>query len=136
MPQKPCNEYASTSEISITLGPVVTYCWQVTNNTHLSLDTHNLIDSKQGVILEGSSLPLNPGQALAQPLQFDASLSNQSTWTAHNPGPVDIANDGGEDTVAFSDDVCADRFENALQAENARLGLRSSASAMSHCMRS
>lgn len=78
-------ECSSISEISVTPGSVVTYCWQVTNNTNLTLDTHDLIDSEQGVILEGSSLLLNPGQTIfiTQPLQVDANLTNQSTWTAY-----------------------------------------------------
>jgi hypothetical protein len=83
---------ADTSEISVAPDTAVTYCFEISNNTAITLTQHNLIDSHLGVILDDFGFALTPGASifLTQTAVITATTTNTATWAAYNPGPVDI----------------------------------------------
>jgi len=83
---------ADTSEISVAPDTAVTYCFEITNNTAITLTQHGLIDSHLGVILDDFGFTLTPGASifLTQTAVITQTTTNTATWTAYNPGPVDI----------------------------------------------
>jgi hypothetical protein len=83
---------ATTSEISVAPDTAVTYCFEVTNNTTITLTQHDLIDSHLGVILDDFSFTLTPGASifLTQTAVITATTVNTATWTATGLDPADV----------------------------------------------
>jgi hypothetical protein len=83
---------ATTSEISVAPDTAVTYCFEVTNNTAITLTQHDLIDSHLGVILDDFSFTLTPGASifLTQTAVITATTVNTATWTATGLDPADV----------------------------------------------
>jgi hypothetical protein len=83
---------ALTDAITIESDTAVTYCYEVTNTGLTTLTRHDLEDSQLGVILKGFPYSLIPGASafLTQTVWITQSVVNSATWTAYNPGPVDV----------------------------------------------
>ena len=84
---------ADTDEIDVAQGTAVTYCFEVTNTGPTTLTLHDVGDSELGVILDGFSFSLSPDQTifLTQTAIITQTTVNAATWTAYNPGPLDVA---------------------------------------------
>jgi len=80
----------------------VTYCFAVTNTGPLALSRHDLVDSHLGVILDGLPFTLLPDASvfLTQTAIITQTTINSATWTAYNPGPVDVVTATDTATVA------------------------------------
>jgi hypothetical protein len=87
------SECAEDTEIVVPPGTPVTYCFEITNSGNFTLGLHDLIDDHLGVILDGFSFSLQPGMSvfLTQTAVIENDTTNTATWTAYNPGPVDVA---------------------------------------------
>ena len=120
---------ATTSEISVVPDTAVTYCFEVINNTAITLTQHDLIDSHLGVILDDFSFTLTPGASifLTQTAVITATTVNTATWTATGLDPADVfvATDTATvtvvppsisfaKTVGTDSSVCADASEIAV----------------------
>ncbi|MGH2536739.1 MAG: DUF7507 domain-containing protein, partial [Candidatus Promineifilaceae bacterium] len=83
---------ASEDEVSVPAGTEVTYCYEVTNTGAVTLTLHDLDDSELGAILDALPYSLVPGASafLTQSAVIDADTVNTATWTAYNPGPIDV----------------------------------------------
>jgi hypothetical protein len=88
---------------TITLPPGggdVFYCYEVTNTGDHALNQHTLVDDQLGTILSGFTYHLSPGASafLTQSAMITATTVNTATWTASNPGPIDVvvASDSAE----------------------------------------
>jgi hypothetical protein len=89
---------ADTNEISVPPNTAVTYCFEITNDTAITLTRQHLVDGHLGVLLNDESITLLPGASmfLTQTAVITQTTVNTATWTAYNPGPVDVF----EDTAA------------------------------------
>ena len=88
---------ATTDEISVTAGTDVYYCYEVTNSGNLTLYLHDLADSELGTLFASLPYTLTPGSSVdtvAAGLTISATITattvNTATWTAYNPGPIDV----------------------------------------------
>lgn len=83
---------ATTDEISVTANTTVYYCFEVTNNTTITLTRHDLVDSHLGVILDDFNFALTPQSSafITQSVVITETTVNSATWTAYNPGPIDV----------------------------------------------
>jgi hypothetical protein len=83
---------ADTNEISVAPDTAVTYCFEVSNNTAITLTQHDLIDSHLGVILDDFGFTLTPGASivLTQTAVITQTTTNTATWTAFGPDPADV----------------------------------------------
>jgi hypothetical protein len=85
---------ATTSNISVSAGATVYYCYTVTNNTLSTLATHSLSDDKLGALMANVAQSLAPGAstntvALGKTVTatINDTTTNNATWTAHTePG--------------------------------------------------
>lgn len=95
------SECASTAEIVVPAGTAVTYCYQVSNTGLTTFSRHDLADSELGTILDGLSFNLLPGASafITQTAVITQTTSNTATWTAYNPGPVDVVTASDSATV-------------------------------------
>lgn len=82
---------ATTSDISVSAGTTVYYCYTVTNNTSSTLVTHSLTDDKLGAVLTDVAADLAPGAStntvtLGKTVSavIDSTTTNNATWTADN----------------------------------------------------
>ena len=93
---------ALTDAIDVSEGTAVTYCFAVTNTGPLALSRHDLVDSHLGVILDGLPFTLLPDASvfLTQTAIITQTTINSATWTAYNPGPVDVVTATDTATVA------------------------------------
>ena len=82
---------------SIVVGPgtLVVYCHTVENTGGVSLSRHDLVDSELGTVLNNFPYTLVPGASafLTSSTTVSETTANNATWTAYNPGPVDVAVD-------------------------------------------
>jgi hypothetical protein len=114
------NVCASTQVITVPAGVVVTYCYEIINNTALTLTRHTLHDNRLGTLLNNFSYALAPGASafITQSATITQTTINTATWTAYNPGPTDthVATDtarvtvGGlvlHKTVGLDPEICA-----------------------------
>jgi hypothetical protein len=94
---------ATTSDITVAPDTHVTYCYKVTNGTPITLTRHTLVDSELGTILSSLPYALAPQASafLTQTALIAETTTNRATWTAYNPGPVDVheASDSATVTV-------------------------------------
>jgi hypothetical protein len=83
---------ALTDEINVDPDTAVTYCFEITNSTPVTLTRHTLVDSHLGAILSDFTFTLAPGASifLTQTALITQPTVNTATWTAYNPGPVDL----------------------------------------------
>ncbi|MHB1317469.1 MAG: DUF7507 domain-containing protein [Anaerolineae bacterium] len=83
---------AGTSDIAVAPGTVVTYCYSVTNTGAITLTRHTLVDSELGVVLNDFPYLLAPQASafLTETATIAETTTNTATWTAYNPGPVDV----------------------------------------------
>lgn len=95
---------AANSEITVTAGSEVTYCFQVANTGAVTLTLHELVDSQMGTILSAFPYALAPGASafLTQTIPITATTVNTATWTASNPGPVDVVSASAVATVTVA----------------------------------
>lgn len=99
------NLCAKTSNLTLPVGGGdVTYCYRVTNTGNIALTRHTLVDDHIGTILTGFPFTLQPGNSvfLTSTVQITATTVNSATWTAFNPGPVDVVQ--GTDSATASID--------------------------------
>ncbi len=88
---------AATDTINVPVGTDVYYCYEVTNNSAVTLSLHTLDDSELGNIFGNFAYDLGPGDSVST---VDAGLeisttittdtTNVGTWTAFNPVTYDI----------------------------------------------
>lgn len=73
-------------------GGEVFYCYEVTNTGDHALNQHTLVDDQLGTILSGFTYHLSPGASafLTQSAVITTTTVNTATWTASNPGPIDV----------------------------------------------
>jgi hypothetical protein len=76
-------------------GDNVRWCYEITNNTGVTLTRHDLASSRFGAILSNFSFSLMPGAKAFITRVEDAvgARVETATWTSYNPGPVDLASD-------------------------------------------
>lgn len=96
------NSCATAEEISILPETAVTYCYTVTNTGQLSLTRHSLVDDQLGAILTDFPFTLVPGASafITQTAVILTDTINAATWTAFNPGPIDVVT--ATDTVTVT----------------------------------
>jgi hypothetical protein len=84
---------ALTTSIDVPAGTQVFYCYTVINTGDVTLNLHNLVDSKLGPIFLGFPFALAPGASvntvaagLSISAIIDVPTTNVATWTAYNQG--------------------------------------------------
>ena len=83
----------SNEEPNLPLGGRATYCYRVTNTGNVALTRHSLVDDMLGTVWSDHSVTLLPGAStyVTQTAVIQRNTVNNATWTAFNPGPVDVA---------------------------------------------
>jgi hypothetical protein len=83
---------ATTEAITVTAGTLVTYCYEVTNTGPVTLTRHTVTDSELGVLLSSFPFVLTPGQNafFTESTVISSTTINTASWTAFNPGPLDV----------------------------------------------
>ena len=68
-------------------GTRLTYCYKIINTGPTRLNSHDLVDSQLGSLLDGLSFELIPGASaiLPQPATILTDTTSTATWTASNP---------------------------------------------------
>ena len=94
---------AASNEITVTEPAQVYYCYRVTNTGPVTLTRHDLEDSELGVILNNFPFTLVPGASafITQTTFISVTTVNTATWTAYNPGPLDVVSDTDVATVTL-----------------------------------
>ncbi|GAB4580555.1 MAG: hypothetical protein Fur0022_32970 [Anaerolineales bacterium] len=84
---------ATTDTIAVAPGTDVTYCYEITNTGPITLTQHTLVDSELGTLLNNFPYSLSPGASafLTTTVNITSTTVNSATWTAFNPGPINIA---------------------------------------------
>ncbi len=93
---------AATKAITLTAGGgSATYCYTIKNTGSLTLTRHTLVDARLGTVLSDFPFILEPGASayLTQTAVITATTIHSATWTAFNPGPIDVASDSDTTTV-------------------------------------
>ncbi len=92
---------ATSDNIEVEPGTVVTYCYRVTNTGEVTFTLHDLEDSELGPILSNFnfSLPSGVTAFLTQTAVITQTTVNTATWTAYNAGPTDVVSDTDSATV-------------------------------------
>ncbi|MCA9874292.1 MAG: hypothetical protein KC441_11575, partial [Anaerolineales bacterium] len=82
---------ATTTEIAVTEGTAVYYCYTIVNTGSVSLPYHDLVDDQLGTILTGFAYNLAPGASVdtvAAGLTISATITttttNTAVWTAYD----------------------------------------------------
>ena len=72
------------SEISVVAGTTVSYCFKITNTGLVTLTTHTLVDSQLGLLLNGVTIVVPPGETftLTETAVVNSSVTNNANWTA------------------------------------------------------
>lgn len=80
---------SGTSEITVSPGTTVYYCYTVTNTGNVTLNLHDLADDSLGTIFSGLNYALTPGSSvntvaagLSIPSVINTTTTNTATWTA------------------------------------------------------
>ena len=83
---------ATTDNIVVTPGTDVYYCYEITNTGTVPLTVHDLEDTQLGTLLNGFNYTLSPGASafLTATANITQTTINTATWTAYNPGPIDV----------------------------------------------
>ncbi len=84
---------SDTTEINVSPGTTVYYCYTVTNTGNVTLNLHDLVDDELGTIFTGLNYALTPGSnvntvaaGLSIPAVINTTTTNTATWTAYNAG--------------------------------------------------
>jgi hypothetical protein len=84
---------SDTTEITVSPGTMVYYCYTVTNTGNVTLNLHNLVDDSLGTIFSGLNYALTPGSSvntvaagLSIAAVINTTTTNTATWTAYNVG--------------------------------------------------
>jgi hypothetical protein len=96
-------------------GESVRWCYTVTNNTTTTLTRHDLVSDLHGDLLDGFNFSLDPGQFiyLWQTQDVDEDTIESATWTAYNPGPLDVHQHTASTSVfILGPMIFHDRFES------------------------
>lgn len=95
---------AATDDITVASGTDVYYCYTVTNTGSVTLTLHDLVDDQLGSLLNSFPYSLPPGGSafITATTNITATTVNTATWTAYNPGPVDVATASDSATVNVS----------------------------------
>lgn len=94
---------ATTGNITLPVGGgAAVFCYRVANVGTVNLTRHSLSDEQSGTILSNFPYNLAPGASafLTKSVVINTSTVNSATWTAFNPGPVDVAT--GSDTAVVN----------------------------------
>jgi hypothetical protein len=93
------NACATTPVISLTVGMTVTYCFEVRNDTQVTLTRHTVTDSELGVLINNLNFALAPGAGafFTASTFITETTVNTAAWTAFNPGPIQVVT--GTDTA-------------------------------------
>jgi hypothetical protein len=75
---------ATDDSLSVGSGTAVTYCYEVTNDSGVTLTTHDLVDDQLGAILTDFPFALAPGASafITFGAVIDVTTTNVATWTA------------------------------------------------------
>ena len=98
---------ATTDEITVPAGTDVTYCYEVTNTSDVTLNFHDLVDSELGTLLSGFNYVLPPGASafLTETTTINVTTVNTAIWTAYNVGPTDVVTATDVATVTVLDNL-------------------------------
>ncbi len=80
----------TTDRITVLPNTEVCYYYTVKNEGDITLNLHDLMDDRNGVILDDKAIKLTPGASatvFASETIQKTSVTNVATWTAFNPGP-------------------------------------------------
>lgn len=101
------------SQLTITVGTEVRWCYRVSNNTDIALGLHDLQSSRFGTIFENLELTLEPGTSefVWQTAVITETSTETAEWTAYNSGPIDTFTASGSATVTVPDEIFADRYQ-------------------------
>ncbi len=79
---------ATTTEITVTAGTTVYYCYTVQNTGNITLTTHNLTDSALGAILSNFVYTLSPGASVfvTASAMLTSTTVNTAEWEAYAEG--------------------------------------------------
>ncbi|MEW5986901.1 MAG: SBBP repeat-containing protein [Chloroflexota bacterium] len=84
---------AMTKEAAVYAGAEVTYCYQVRNNSPLTLGTHDLADSELGTLLSDFRFELEAGATtyVTATAVITQTTVNSATWTTYSPLGLPLA---------------------------------------------
>ncbi len=94
MPPPACQQLCDGgSELVVAPASRVAYCYEVANAGDCSLTRHDLVDDGLGMPLSDFPYTLEPGASafLIVDDVVAGDVVHTATWTAYNPGPVDVA---------------------------------------------
>ncbi|CAG0937156.1 hypothetical protein TFLX_06067 [Thermoflexales bacterium] len=87
---------AATQAITLPIGggPAY-YCYTIRNSGTISLTRHTLVDNRLGTVLSNFPYTLLPGASafITQAAVITVTTINSATWTAFNPGPIEVVSD-------------------------------------------
>lgn len=97
-PADPPSNYDSCGAEAIAtakVGQTARWCYRVINHDSIELSRHTLVSDEFGSILSAFIYVLPPGASafITQTEAVSVSRSESATWTAFNPGPVDVSID-------------------------------------------
>jgi hypothetical protein len=110
-------ECATSNEITVPAGTMVTYCYTVGNTGSRNLVTHTLTDDVLGTIVgPGWVMNLDIDQELSATAAVVATqtLKNTGTWTAMTDGRVVTSSAMATVTVLETGEGCMDEIDNDL----------------------
>ena len=84
-------------------GTDVQYCYQMMNTGNVTFTRHDLSDSELGVLLNDFPFSLEPEESVTVfpgTTTVVSTVVNTATWTAYNPGPIDVVSDTAAATVS------------------------------------
>ncbi|MBI5155602.1 hypothetical protein HZA57_10235, partial [Candidatus Poribacteria bacterium] len=89
-------ECSDQDEITVIAGTEVTYCYHVTNTGETDLNTHDLVDSELGTLLENFPLVLAAGDDafVTATTVIGQTTTNDATWTATDLHGNEASNEG------------------------------------------
>ncbi|MCB1007893.1 MAG: hypothetical protein KDB94_03260 [Acidobacteria bacterium] len=98
------NVCAATNEVAAPYGSTVYYCFTVTNTGTLALNSHDLVDSHLGTILDDFSYTLNPGESTYIVVSdvVAGDVTNTATWTASIVGGPSASAEATANVVALN----------------------------------
>jgi hypothetical protein len=133
---------AATKTITLPVGGgSAYYCYTVRNTGNVTLTRHTLVDNRLGTILSNFPYSLAPGASafLTQSAVITTTTINSTTWTASNPGPIDVASDSDTATVnatPFAQSIIVTKTvgtDSAVCATTKTITLTASGGAVYYC---
>lgn len=104
------NACATATALAVAAGTEVTYCYEIANTGSVTVTRHTLEDSHLGTLLEDFAYPLAPGASafITETATITETTINTATWTAYNPGPLDVATAMATATVTIEEETAPD----------------------------